>query len=139
VVAAVCCCRRGPPLVGIRHGGEDSGPRPPHGAYAATISNGLCDHTRAMPRPMANIVRACVCVTLRTGLATFGCTVAHARFFGATVALSAHGHTPDRFKIRIPLPWTRTEGACPGQPLLSYIWSYGTGVCGGRLWNSAPR
>jgi len=33
------------------HDEEDSGPRPPHGAYAATMSNGLCDHTRAMPRP----------------------------------------------------------------------------------------
>src|SRR5215472_12336232 len=42
------------------HGGEISGPRPPHGASAATTSNGLCDHTRAMPRPVANIVRAWV-------------------------------------------------------------------------------
>ena len=58
------------------HGGEYSGPRPPHGADAATISNGLRDHTRAMPRPIANIVRACVCVTLRTELATFGRTAA---------------------------------------------------------------
>jgi hypothetical protein len=54
------------------HGGEYSGPRPPHGASAATTSNGPCDHTRAMPRPVANIVRVCVCVTLRTELATFG-------------------------------------------------------------------
>ena len=38
------------------------------------ISNGLRDHTRAMPRPIANIVRACVCVTLRTELAIFGRT-----------------------------------------------------------------
>ena len=30
------------------YGGEYSGPRPPHGAYAVTISNGLCDHTRAI-------------------------------------------------------------------------------------------
>jgi len=58
------------------YGGEYSGPRPPHGAYAVTISNGLCDHTRAMPRPEANIVRACVYVTLRTELATFGRTAA---------------------------------------------------------------
>jgi hypothetical protein len=58
------------------HGGEYSRPRPPHDASAATISNGLCDHTRAMPRPVANIVRACVFVTLRTELATFGRTAA---------------------------------------------------------------
>jgi hypothetical protein len=58
------------------HGGEYSGPGPPHGAYAATISNGLRDHTRAMPRPVANIVRACVCVTFRTELATFDRTAA---------------------------------------------------------------
>lgn len=57
-------------------GGEYSGPRPPHGAYAATISNGLCDHTRAMPRPVANIVRVGVCVTLRKDLTTFGRTAA---------------------------------------------------------------
>jgi hypothetical protein len=41
------------PLVRTGHRGEYSGPRPPHGAYAATISDGLCDHTRAMPRPVA--------------------------------------------------------------------------------------
>ena len=58
------------------HGGECSGPRPPQGASAATISNGLWDHTRAMLRPVANIVRACACVTLRTELATFGRTAA---------------------------------------------------------------
>jgi hypothetical protein len=34
------------------------------------ISNGLCDHTRAMPRPVANIVCACVCIRPRTELAT---------------------------------------------------------------------
>ena len=51
---------------------EYSGPRPAPCAYAAMISNGLCDHMRAMPRPVANIVRACSCVTLRTELATFG-------------------------------------------------------------------
>jgi hypothetical protein len=75
VVAAVCCCRRGPaarPYPATV--GSIQGLGPPHGAYAATISNGLCDHTRAMPRPVANIVRACVCVTLRTELATFGRT-----------------------------------------------------------------
>ena len=65
-----------PPLVRIWPRWEYSGPRPPHRAYAATISNGLCDHTRAMPRPVANIVCACVCVTLRTELATFGRTAA---------------------------------------------------------------
>jgi len=65
-----------PPLARIRLWWEYSGPRPPHGAYAVTISNGLCDHTRAMPRPEANIVRACVYVTLRTELATFGRTAA---------------------------------------------------------------
>jgi len=71
VVAAVCCCRRGlvvrpyPATVG-----SIQGPGPPHGADAATTSNGLCDHTRAMPRLVANIVRACVGVTLRTELAT---------------------------------------------------------------------
>ena len=76
------CCRllllpsrtRRPSISG--HGGEYSGPRPPHGASAATISNGLCGHTRATPRPVANIVCACVCVTLRTELATFGRTTA---------------------------------------------------------------
>ncbi len=48
--------------------------------------NGLCDHTRAMPRPVANIVRAGFYVTLRTGLPTFGCTSGStARFFVATV------------------------------------------------------
>jgi hypothetical protein len=77
VVAAVCCCRRGPAARPYpATAGEHSGPRPPHGAYAATISNGLRDHTRAMPRPVPNIVRACVCVTLRTELATFGRTAA---------------------------------------------------------------
>jgi len=35
--------------------GQWRGPRPPHGAYAATISNGLCDHTRAIPRPVHQI------------------------------------------------------------------------------------
>jgi hypothetical protein len=29
-----------------------------------------------MPRPVANIVRVCVCLTLRTELATFGRTAA---------------------------------------------------------------
>jgi hypothetical protein len=65
-----------PPSPVPGYGGEYSGHRPPHGAYAVTISNGLCDHTRAMPRPEANIVRACVYVTLRTELATFGRTAA---------------------------------------------------------------
>jgi hypothetical protein len=37
VVAAVCCCRRGPPLVRIRPRREYSGPRPPHGAYARIL------------------------------------------------------------------------------------------------------
>jgi len=67
-----------PPLVRIWPRWEYSRPRPPPwwDTYAATISNGLCDHTRAMLRPEANIVRACVCVTLRTELATFGRTAA---------------------------------------------------------------
>jgi hypothetical protein len=77
VVAAVCCLPSRTRRSSVSgHGGEYSGPRPPHGAYAATISNGLRDHTRAMPRPVANIVRACVCVTLRTELATLGRTAA---------------------------------------------------------------
>lgn len=61
------------------HGGSIQGPRPPHGASAATISNGLHDHTRAMPRPVADIVPARVCVTLRKGLTTFGRTAAARR------------------------------------------------------------
>jgi hypothetical protein len=35
VVAAVCCCHRGPLLVRTRPRCEASGPRPPHAAYAA--------------------------------------------------------------------------------------------------------
>ena len=61
MVAAVCCYRRGPAARAYRPPRGYSGPRPPHGAYAATISNGLCDHTRAIPRPIANIVRARAC------------------------------------------------------------------------------
>ena len=75
-------------------GGEYSGPRPPHGAYAATISNGLCHHTRAMPRPVANIVRVCVCVTLRKDLTTFGRTAATRSF--------AAGSRPRLQKHRFP-------------------------------------
>ena len=45
MVAAVCCCRQGHACLSASgHGGEYSGPRPPHGAYAATISNGLGSH-----------------------------------------------------------------------------------------------
>ena len=73
------------------HGREYSGPRPPHGASAATISNGLCDHTRAMPRPVANIVRARVCVTLRTELATFGRT---AVTLSRSLPGRSRGHVP---------------------------------------------
>jgi Bacterial regulatory proteins, gntR family len=63
-----------PQLVRIRPRWGVFRPRPPYGAYAATIFNGLCDHTRAMPRLVANLVRACVCITLRKELATFGRT-----------------------------------------------------------------
>jgi hypothetical protein len=58
VVAAVRCCRRGPaarPYPATV--GSIQGLGPPHGALAATISSGLCDHTRALPRPVAIIVR----------------------------------------------------------------------------------
>jgi hypothetical protein len=65
-----------PPLARIRLWWGVFRAQAAHGAYAVTISNGLCDHTRAMPRPEANIVRACVCVTLRTELATFSRTAA---------------------------------------------------------------
>ena len=58
------------------HDGECSGPRPPHGASAATTSNGLCDHTRAMPRPVANIVRLRLCDAPHGSSNTFGRTAA---------------------------------------------------------------
>jgi len=74
------CCRlllpSGPPLVPSGHSGEHSGPRPPHGASAATTSNGLCDHTRAMPRPVANIVRLRLCDAPHGSSNTFGRTAA---------------------------------------------------------------
>jgi hypothetical protein len=54
------------------------------------------DHTRAMPRPVANIVRACVCVTLRTGLATFGCSAAHGQVLRRLGAAQARHGAEDR-------------------------------------------
>src|SRR5689334_7268497 len=50
-----------PPLARIRLWWGVFRAQAAHGAYAVTISNGLCDHTRAMPRPIANIVPACLC------------------------------------------------------------------------------
>jgi len=64
-------------------GGEYSGPRPPHGAYAVTISNGLCDHARAMPRPIANIVPACLC-DVRYGVSNLQSHSSHAVAYGMT-------------------------------------------------------
>jgi hypothetical protein len=65
------------------YGGEYSGPRPPHGAYAVTISNGLCDHTRAMPRPIANIVPAGLC-DVRYGVSNLQSHSSHAVAYGMT-------------------------------------------------------
>jgi hypothetical protein len=65
------------------YGGEYSGSRPPHGAYAVTISNGLRDHTRAMPRPIANIVPACLC-DVRYGVSNLQSHSSHAVAYGMT-------------------------------------------------------
>jgi hypothetical protein len=65
------------------YGGEYSGPRPPHGAYAVTISNRLCDHTRAMPRPIANIVPACLC-DVRYGISNLQSHSSHEVAYGMT-------------------------------------------------------
>ena len=49
------------------------------------------EHTRAMPRPVANIVRVCVCLTLRTELATFGRT---AVTLSRSLPGRSRGHVP---------------------------------------------
>ena len=72
-----------PPLARIRLWWEYSGPRPPHGAYAVTISNGLRDHTRAMPRPIANIVPACLC-DVRYGVSNLQSHSSRAVAYGMT-------------------------------------------------------
>jgi hypothetical protein len=64
------------------------------------ISNGPRDHTRAMPRPVPNIVRACVRVTFRTELVTFGRPTVTLSYFASGQHLAA---------------------MCPGLPRLAFV------------------
>jgi hypothetical protein len=95
------CCRLLLPSTTRRssvsgHGGEHSGPRLPDGASAATTSNGLWDHTRAMPRPVANIVRRHLC------------DAPH----GASSLRSHSGHLP----AATARAWTRTGDPADYEP-----------------------
>jgi hypothetical protein len=72
-----------PPLARIRLWWGVFRAQAAHGAYAVTISNGLRDHTRAMPRPIANIVPACLC-DVRYGVSNLQSHSSHAVAYGMT-------------------------------------------------------
>jgi hypothetical protein len=100
--------------------GSIPGPRPPHGAYAATISNGLCDHTRAMPRPVHQTtgdrshgplpVSRQPAFWIRIDSATSLCQSAAPALPGSggfRFSARANG------RIVVPVSWS--GGACPGE------------------------